>query len=209
MAGFGNKEVMAANIRYYMELYGKSRYDVCRALGVSYTTFTDWVNAKKYPRIDKIEKMARLFNITKADLVEPPKTKKDKFTVPVLEQYEDGKEIENMASVLGYEEITEEMARQGKLFAFKMPDNALYPRIRANDILLIRCQENVGEGLWEYGAVLIAGKTYVRKLTHTEEGINVMNGENSDNVSRFYSNFDVARYQIKIIGKVVELRARF
>lgn len=33
-------------------------------------TFSDWVNAKTYPRIDKIEMMANYFGISKSDLVE-------------------------------------------------------------------------------------------------------------------------------------------
>ena len=33
-------------------------------------TFSDWVNAKSYPRIDKIELLANYFDISKADLVE-------------------------------------------------------------------------------------------------------------------------------------------
>ena len=70
MGGLGNKEIMAKNIRYYMEKYGKSRQDMCDALGVKYTTFTDWVKGNSYPRIDKIELMANYFGISKADLVE-------------------------------------------------------------------------------------------------------------------------------------------
>lgn len=66
----GNKEIMARNIRHYMELHNKSRNDMCTALGVKYTTFTDWVNGKAYPRIDKIELMANYFGIQKSDLVE-------------------------------------------------------------------------------------------------------------------------------------------
>ena len=66
----GNKEVMSRNIKRYMEKNGVTRLEMCAALGVKYTTFSDWVNAKTYPRIDKIELMARYFGITKADLVE-------------------------------------------------------------------------------------------------------------------------------------------
>ena len=39
-------------------------------LKVKYTTLSDWINAKTYPRIDKIELLADYFNVTKADLVE-------------------------------------------------------------------------------------------------------------------------------------------
>jgi len=70
MGGLGNKEIMAKNIRYYMDKHGKTRYDMCEALGVKYTTFTDWVKGNAYPRIDKIELMANYFGISKSDLVE-------------------------------------------------------------------------------------------------------------------------------------------
>ena len=70
MNGLGNKEIMAKNIQFYMNKYGKSRQDMCEALGVKYTTFTDWVKGNSYPRIDKIELMANYFGISKSDLVE-------------------------------------------------------------------------------------------------------------------------------------------
>ena len=55
MSNLGNKEIMAKNIQYYMDKYEKTRQDMCDALGVKYTTFTDWVKGNSYPRIDKIE----------------------------------------------------------------------------------------------------------------------------------------------------------
>ncbi len=70
MSDLGNKEIMAKNIKYYMDLHGKSRKDMCNDLGFVYSTFSDWLNGKKYPRIDKIEMMANYFGISKADLVE-------------------------------------------------------------------------------------------------------------------------------------------
>lgn len=70
MSGLGNKEIMAKNIQFYMDKYGKTRQDMCEALGVRYTTFTDWVKGNSYPRIDKIELMANYFGISKSDLIE-------------------------------------------------------------------------------------------------------------------------------------------
>ena len=72
MGGLGNKEIMAKNIKRLMELKGKDRNNICKDLGFKYTTFTDWINAKTYPRIDKIEMMANYFGVSKADLVEEP-----------------------------------------------------------------------------------------------------------------------------------------
>ena len=65
-----NKKVMAKNILRYMDLRQKSRQDVCKDLGFSYSTFSEWVSGKKYPRIDKIEIMSNYFGCEKSDLIE-------------------------------------------------------------------------------------------------------------------------------------------
>ena len=82
MSTLGNKEIMAQNIRYYLKKYGKTQKEICKDLGFKEMTFSDWVNAKTYPRIDKIEKIANYFRIQKADLVEE-KRKPLKNIVPI------------------------------------------------------------------------------------------------------------------------------
>ena len=72
-----NKNIFARNLQYYMNINGKSRKDVSDAIGVSYYTFTDWVNGRKYPRMDKVERLAAYFGIKKADLIEEKKTTDD------------------------------------------------------------------------------------------------------------------------------------
>ena len=66
----GNKEIFAYNLNFYMNENGKTRKDVADAIGVSYFTFTDWVKGKKYPRMDKVERLAKYFGIKISDLVE-------------------------------------------------------------------------------------------------------------------------------------------
>lgn len=68
----GNKEIMAKNIRRYLDLNKMSMRDLADKLGVPYNTVGDWCRAVAYPRIDKIERMANLFGCSKADLVENP-----------------------------------------------------------------------------------------------------------------------------------------
>ena len=65
-----NRQVMAKNILHFMEVNGVNATDVCKACGFKQNTFSDWVNGKTYPRIDKIEAMANYFGISKAQLVE-------------------------------------------------------------------------------------------------------------------------------------------
>lgn len=74
MSALGNKEIMAQNIKRYMTEQGLDRKEFCNSLGFAYSTVTDWLNAEKYPRIDKIEAMANFFGVSKAALVEPAST---------------------------------------------------------------------------------------------------------------------------------------
>lgn len=84
-----NKEVMARNIKKQMEKKGVSSADVCRALNFKTNTFSNWINAKIYPRIDKIEMMARYFGISKSELVEdqPVRYHDTAFVDRALEYY--------------------------------------------------------------------------------------------------------------------------
>lgn len=70
----GHRVIFSENLKKYMALSGKSRKDVCEALGYSYFTFSDWVTGKKMPRMDKVEQLANYFGILKSDLIEDKKT---------------------------------------------------------------------------------------------------------------------------------------
>ena len=73
MSDLGNKDIFAENLRYYIEKSGKDRRELAEIWGFPYSTVTEWINAKKYPRIDRIEIMANYFHILKSDLIEDRK----------------------------------------------------------------------------------------------------------------------------------------
>lgn len=82
-----NKKIMARNILHYMNVNNVTATDVCKACGFKQNTFSDWVNAKIYPRIDKIEIMASYFNISKADLVEERQPEDNEKAKSIREYY--------------------------------------------------------------------------------------------------------------------------
>lgn len=65
-----SKQIFSENLRRHMELSRKTRKDISESLGISYYTVSDWVNGKKFPRMDKVEMLANLFGIEKSDLIE-------------------------------------------------------------------------------------------------------------------------------------------
>ena len=78
-----SKEVFAKNLRYYMESRGKNQKELAEIVGVSAPTMNDWLKAKKYPRIDKIDILADYFGILKSDLIEE-KSEEAKKEQPIV-----------------------------------------------------------------------------------------------------------------------------
>ena len=64
------KAIFAKNLRYYMKEKGKTQKELAEIIGVTATTINEWLKARKYPRIDKMELLAKYFNVLKSDLIE-------------------------------------------------------------------------------------------------------------------------------------------
>lgn len=81
MSNIGNKEVFAKNLLYYLKRSGRDQREVAEYIGVAPSTFNEWVKAKKYPRIDKIEMLANYFGILKSDLIEDKESPSEETVV--------------------------------------------------------------------------------------------------------------------------------
>jgi repressor LexA len=64
------KQTFAENLKKYMDRDNRNQLDIANLLKVSPSTASDWINGKKYPRMDKVETLANYFRIRKSDLVE-------------------------------------------------------------------------------------------------------------------------------------------
>lgn len=204
----GNKEIMAKNIRRYMDAQGKSRNDVCEALGFAYSTFTDWINGNKYPRIDKIEMLANYFGISKADLVEdhiPAASEAKCMRIPVYGKVAAGIPIEAVENIIDYEEIPATL--QGDYAALKVKGDSMSPRILDGDVLIVKLQNDAESG--DVVVALINGKeaTVKRLIKHTD-GI-TLQPFNPAYDPMYFSADDLNEIPVTIWGKVIENRQKF
>lgn len=210
MSDLGNKEIMAKNIQYYMDKYEKTRQDMCDALGVKYTTFTDWVKGNSYPRIDKIELMANYFGISKADLVEERPTNrsaKSGIAINVYGSVAAGIPLEMIEDIVDTEEITEDMARTGEFFGLRIKGDSMTPTICDGDIVIVRQQNDA-----ESGDIVIAtvngDEATCKRLRKYKEVIELIAINPSYDTLEFSSK-EILEKPVKIIGKVVEARRKF
>lgn len=65
-----SREVFAKNLNRYMQMKNITQKELAEIIGVSAPTMNDWIKARKYPRIDKVEMLANYFGILKSDLIE-------------------------------------------------------------------------------------------------------------------------------------------
>lgn len=88
MSGFGDKNVFAYNLKNYIDASGSNRHEICKSTGIKYTTMTNWLNKETYPRMDKVELLAKYFNITTDDLVEVnPKKQHNNRDITLIKKY--------------------------------------------------------------------------------------------------------------------------
>lgn len=211
MSDLGNKEIMAKNIQYYMDKYEKTRQDMCDALGVKYTTFTDWVKGNSYPRIDKIELMANYFGISKADLVEehlPDKLKRAHgVVINVYGRVAAGIPLEMVEDIIDTEEIPEEMAKTGDFFGLQIHGDSMEPRMKEGDVVIVRKQDDAESGDTVIATVNGTDAT-CKRLKKYADGIALI-ATNPAYDPMYFSNEEISSKPVRIIGRVMELRAKF
>lgn len=62
------KMVFADNLKMYLNAKGLSQIDLANYMQCSSSTISDWCNGKKYPRVDKMQRMADWLGIQMSDL---------------------------------------------------------------------------------------------------------------------------------------------
>ena len=142
----GNKEVMAKNISKYMRINNVDRTQLSKDLKVKYTTLSDWINAKTYPRIDKIELLANYFNVTKADLVEDDSNEKNQTLetlpvkkIPVVSQISEGLPIYSEENLVDYIYFSiEKLSDDKEEFGLKVSGDSMNKVFDEGDVVVIK-----------------------------------------------------------------------
>lgn len=62
------REIFKKNLNYIATTKGKTQTDIVEALGISASTVSDWFNGKKYPRVDKMQRLADFFGVRMSEL---------------------------------------------------------------------------------------------------------------------------------------------
>lgn len=196
-------------IRDLREKKGIEQKELAFDLKVSQPTISDWETGRKKPSNKSAINLASYFNVTLDYLLGISEINKSAngVWVPVLGRVQAGFPIEAVEDILDYEEISKEMAGTGDFFALQIKGSSMEPKFSEGDVVIVKKQPEVLNG--EIAVVLINGNdATVKKFFKQENGINLVS-TNSTFDPMFFSEKDVKTLPVTILGKVVELRAKF
>lgn len=202
------REIFVKNLRSLMADKNKQQSDLAKDLNLPFTTIANWYHGVRYPRPDKLQILADYFNVEIENLVSIPKQKKEGVKIPILGRVIAGVPITAVEEILGYEEISEQMAKTGEYFALRIQGTSMEPKMSEGDIVIVRHQDTVENG--QIAIVLVNGdEATVKKVKFRDDGIELIAFNSYVYEPHFYSKKEIAELPVKIIGRVVELRAKF
>ena len=213
MSDLGNKDIFSRNLRTLMQRSGKERNQVCEDLGFKYTTFTDWYNGNKYPRIDKIELLANYFGVLKSDLIEDKPSLPSNVTpidfshlqrIPILGRIAAGVPIYAEENIEGY--TYTDLNGGAEYFGLRVRGDSMNAaRIYDGDIVIIRRQDIVENG--EIAAVLIDDQDATLKRFSRHGDIVTLMPQSTNPVNQPFV-YDLKETTVKILGLVVKVEFR-
>jgi repressor LexA len=188
---------------------GFTQVKFAQELHISKDLYNKYERTNTKPGLDMICDMARVLGVTTDYLlgnVENLPSGKG-IRIPVLGSVAAGVPIEAVQDILDYEEIDSETASQGDFFALKIKGDSMEPKMSSGDVVIVRKQSDVESG--DVAVVLVNGhEGTVKKIKKRPDGI-VLISTNPAFDPIFFNNEDIATLPVVILGKVVELRAKF
>lgn len=207
------KKIFSKNLRYYMDLNQKSQIDIINDLGINKSSISTWVNGSRLPRMDKVDALAKYFNIKRSDLIESHDFTSSSvksthaIKINVLGRVAAGIPLEAVEEIIDTEEISEELSMTGEFFGLQINGDSMEPRMCQGDVVIVRRQEDADSG--DIVIALVNGDDATcKRLRKYRDGIELIS-INPAYKPMFFSNKEIEEKPVKIIGKVVELRGKF
>ena len=203
--------MISQKLKELREKYNITQQELSQHLKVSKGAIAMWETNKRSPDNEMLLNIANFFNVTtdyilgntQEDLSSYKRAKK----ILVYAQVAAGIPISAIQDIVDYEEITEELASSGEYFGLVIKGDSMEPKFSTGDVVIVRSQPTIENG--EIAIVMVDGENATcKKIKKTPEGIMLI-PLNPAYEPTFYTNKQIEQLPVAILGKVVELRAKF
>ena len=115
--------------------------------------------------------------------------------------------LEMIEDIIDTEEIPEEMAKTGEFFGLQIRGDSMEPRMKEGDVVIVRKQDDAESGDTVIATVNGTDAT-CKRLKKYADGIALI-ATNPAYDPMYFSNEEIVSKPMRIIGRVMELRAKF
>lgn len=203
------REIFASNLRRIADEKQITQADIVAETKCSSATVSDWFNGKKYPRPNRMQRIADILGVCMSDLIEnhsQPSLPPDAIPyaptqrIPILGRISAGLPLYAEEQIEGY--TYTDLNHGGEYFALRVHGDSMDAiRIYDGDLLIIRKQDVVEDG--EIAVVMVNDDEATVKCWHRRENI-VMLEPKSTNPTHQMQIYDAKETPIRVIGKVVQ-----
>lgn len=206
------KDIFSRNLKYQLNIHKKTQADIVNDLNITSSTVSDWVNGKKYPRMDKVQILADYLGILKSDLVEDKSNddsdyinniyKIDKIKLPFLGSVACGEPIyvdeDRESYIMVGTDIHADFCLQCK------GDSMINARIHDGDIVFVRKQDIVNNG--EIAVVIIDDEATLKRFYYyKEQNMVILRPENNKYQDIVLTGEELEK--VRVIGKAVAFQS--
>lgn len=195
-------------IKEFRKLKHLSQQELSSYLGVTQATLSGWENGKYEMDHRTLIRCAELLGVTVDALLGNDNSSHGHtgVKIPVLGNVAAGVPISAVEYVLDYEEISSELSQTGEFFALRIAGNSMEPKISEGDIVVVKQQSSVDSG--QIAIVLINGDDATcKKVVKHDNGISLIS-LNPAHPPMFFTYAEVEQKPVRVVGRVVELRAK-
>lgn len=178
-------------------------------VGVSEGTISRWESGEiQNMRRDKVLKLSSALNLEPGDIMGWDKSKIKSVRIPVIGMVHAGIPTDATEDIIDWEEITPDIASKGEILALKVNGDCMEPKISEGDVIIVLAQSDCECG--DTVVIMVnSHEAMLRKIKKFNDGsINLVPSNPNYPVDRF-SRGDIISLPVRIIGKVIELRAKF
>ena len=209
------KKRASKNLNKILNAIGMSPVELSKDSGVSKSALNHYLKGDLVPSQENAEKMAAVLNVNplwlmgiqKNMISDQPVVSDGAVQIKVLGRVAAGIPIEAVTEYIDTEEIPAKMAQSGDYFGLQIHGDSMEPRMRDGDVVIVRKQDDA-----ENGDIVIAmvngSDATCKRLTKYAGGIGLIS-LNPNYDPMMFTDQEIVDKPVRIIGKVVELRAKF
>lgn len=192
---------------------GFTQDDVSDMLGVKRQTYSAYERGLSSPDSPVLAKIARLFGVTTDSILYDDLDVNDyrnhvpHIRIPVYGSIAAGVPIEAAEDIEDYEEVELSLSGGGELIALRIKGKSMEPKFSEGDAVIVRLQDDVDNN--DIAVVIVDGSdAAVKKVKKYSSGISLIS-LNPAYEPMFFSNEEIETLPVRILGRVIELRAKF